>query len=210
MNTSNSSKVASKRLRSDSGSSSDSEATPIWPRFLVVTSNGDGKSLSNLSPFAVQKGIEGVVGTPESIKRLRSGDLLIEVSRRTQAENLLKTKLFVDVPVQVTPHRSLNTSKGVIRCQDIKNCSDEEILDGLSSQNVSQLHRISVVREGERKPTGTFILTFNTPKPPKTLKIGYMQVRVEIYIPNPVRCYPLRVRGFRIGPLLSRHVVRGD
>ena len=189
MDTSNSGKLAIKRFRSDSGSSSDPEAAPNWPRFLVVSSSGDDRTLSNLSPFAVQKGIEGVVGTPKSIKRLRSGDLLVEVNRSTQADNLLKTKLFVDVPVRVTPHRSLNSSKGVIRCLDIKNCSDEEILDGLASQHVSHLHRISVVREGVRKPTGTFILTFNTPKPPKTLKIGYMQVRVDIYIPNPVRCF---------------------
>ena len=189
MDSSNSAKLATKRFRSDSGSSSDPETTPNWPRFLVVTSTSDDKPLSKLSPFAVQKGIEGVVGTPKSIKRLRSGDLLVEVNRSSQADNLLKTKLFVNVPIQVTPHRSLNSSKGVIRCLDIKNCSDEEILDGLASQNVSHLHRISVLREGERKPTGTFILTFNTPNPPKTLKIGYMQVRVEIYIPNPVRCF---------------------
>ena len=95
----------------------------------------------------------------------------------------------MDVPVKVTPHRSLNSSKGVIRCLDIKDCSDEEILDNLASQNVSHLHRISVVREGVRKNTGTFIVTFNTPILPKTLKIGYLQVRVETYIPNPVRCF---------------------
>ncbi|KAJ8018887.1 hypothetical protein HOLleu_42882 [Holothuria leucospilota] len=96
---------------------------------------------------------------------------------------------MIDVPIQVTTHRSLNSSKGVIRCPDIKNCSDEEILDNLASQYVSRLYRISVLGEGVRKPTGTFILTFNTPKPPTTLKIGYLQVRVEVYIPNPVRCF---------------------
>ena len=189
MISSNSSKLANKRFRSDSGSSSDPEASPIWPRFLVLSSSDEGKTLAKLSPFAINKGIEGVVGTPKSIKRLRSGDLLIEVSRSTQANNLLKTKVLVDVPVKVTPHRSLNSSKGVIRCLDIKDCSDEEILDNLASQNVSHLHRISVLREGVRKTTGTFILTFNTPTPPKTLKIGYLQVRVDTYIPNPVRCF---------------------
>ena len=191
MNSSNSSKHVGKRFRSDSGSSSDTEASPIWPRFLVISSSSseDGKNLTTLSPFAINKGIEGVVGTPKSIKRLRSGDILVEVSRSTQANNLLKTKSLIDVPVQVTPHRSLNSSKGVIRCPDIKNCSDEEILDNLASQHVTHLYRISVLREGGRKPTGTFILTFNTPELPKTLRIGYLQVRVEVYVPNPVRCF---------------------
>ena len=187
MNSSNSEKLGNKRFRSDSGSSSEPEAAPIWPRFLVVSNSGDGEALSKLSPFAVNKGIEGVIGTPKSLKRLRSGDLLVEVSRATQANNLLKTETLVNVPVKVTPHRSLNSSKGVIRCLDIKDCSDEEILDNLASQHVSHIHRISVVREGVRKPTGTFILTFSTPTLPKTLKIGYLHIRVEVYIPNPVR-----------------------
>ena len=185
----NSLKSAGKRFRSDSGSSSDTDATPIWPRFLVIASCEGKKSLSSMSPFAINKGIEGVVGTPKSIKRLRSGDILVEVSRSTQANNLLKAKSLIDVPIQVTPHRSLNSSKGVIRCPDIKNCSDEEILDNLASQHVTHLYRISVLREDVRTPTGTFILTFNSPKPPTTLKIGYLQVRVEVYIPNPVRCF---------------------
>ena len=179
-------KLGYKRFRSDSGSSSEPDAAPIWPRFLVLSSSGDDGALSKLSPFAVSKGIEGVVGTPKSIKRLRSGDLLIEVSRSTQAHNLLKIKSFVNVPVQVSPHRSLNSSKGVIRCPDIKDCSDEEILDNLASQNVSHIHRISVVRDGARKSTGTFILTFSTPTLPKTLKIGYLNVRVEVNTPIPV------------------------
>ncbi|KAJ8049377.1 RNA-directed DNA polymerase from mobile element jockey [Holothuria leucospilota] len=189
MDSSNSEKLGNKCFRSDSGSSSDPEVTPIWPRFLVVSSSGKDKTLAKLSPFAVNKGIEGVVGTPKSIKRLRSGDLLVEVSRSTQANNLLKTKSFVDIPVQVTPHRTLHSSKGVSRCPDIKDCSDEEILDNLASQHVSHIHRISVLREVVRKPTGTFILTFNTPTLPETLKIVYLQVRVEIYMPNPVRCF---------------------
>ena len=103
MNSSNSSKHAGKRFRSDSGSSSDPEFTTNWPRFLVVSSSGDDKTLKNISPFAVNKGIEGVVGTPKGIKRLRSGDLLVEVSRSTQADNLLKTKTLADIPVKVTP-----------------------------------------------------------------------------------------------------------
>ncbi|KAJ8049088.1 hypothetical protein HOLleu_01669 [Holothuria leucospilota] len=185
----NSLKSAGKRFRSDSGSSSDTEAAPIWPGFLVISSCGDGKGLTSLSPFAINKGIEGVVGTPKSIKRLRSGDILVEVSHSTQANNLLKTTSLIDTPIELTPHRSLNSSKGVIRCPGIKNCSDEEILDNLASQHISHLYRISVLREGVRKPTGTFILTFTTPKPPTTLKIGYLQVRVEVYIPNPVRCF---------------------
>ena len=48
----------------------------FFPRFLMMTSGEDEKSLSRLSTFAIQKGIQGLVGEPKTIKKLRSGDLL--------------------------------------------------------------------------------------------------------------------------------------
>ena len=41
----------------------------------MMMSGDDEKSLSRLSTFAIQKGIQGLVGEPKTIKRLRSGDL---------------------------------------------------------------------------------------------------------------------------------------
>ena len=52
------------------------KAKIFFPRFLMMTSGDDEKSLSRLSTFAIQKGIQGLVGEPKTIKRLRSGDLL--------------------------------------------------------------------------------------------------------------------------------------
>ena len=92
----------------------DPETTPNWPR-LLVSSSGDDKTLPNRSPFAVNKAVEGVLGTPKSIKRLRSGNFLLEGNHSSQAGNLLKTKLFVDVPVPVTRHRSLKNCSTVFQ-----------------------------------------------------------------------------------------------
>ena len=181
------SKQSCKRSRSDSGSCP--EFTPNWPRHLVIESTDVNMSLKKLSPFAVNKGIEGIIGTPKNIKRLRSGDILVEVDRRGQADNLVHTKKIVDIPVRVTPHRSLNSKKGVIRCPDIKHCTDNEILEELASQHVTSIYRIEVTREGIKQPTGTFIVTFNSPTLPSSLKVGYLQVKVDLYIPNPMRCF---------------------
>ena len=93
------------------------------------------------------------------------------------------------IPITVSPHYSLNTKKGVIRCPDIKECSDEEILEGLKDEGVIKLDRISVFRDGQRKPTGTFILTFQSQTLPKYIRVGYYRVAVSQFIPNPVRCY---------------------
>ena len=75
----------------------------------MIKSASEEQPLSKLSPFAVQKGFQAIAGTLKSTRRLRDGSFLVECSRKTQAENLLKTIHFVDRPVHVT----LNSCRGV-------------------------------------------------------------------------------------------------
>jgi len=100
-----------------------------WPNSPVVKSANEERPLSKLSPFATQKGFQAVTGTHKSTKRLRDGSFLVECSRRTQAENLLKTVHFVDRPVHVFVHKTLNSSRGVIRCPELSDMSEIEIRD---------------------------------------------------------------------------------
>ncbi len=132
-----------KRLRNnDQDSDSDSEnersynSYNNWPRFLVVESSSDDLPLSKLSPFAVQKGFQAVAGTLKSIKRLRDGSFLVECGKRAQAQNLLRTNRFIDRPVRVSIHKTLNSSRGVIRCRDLADMSEVEIRDELKDQGV--------------------------------------------------------------------------
>ena len=78
--------------------------------------------------FSIQKGIESLAGEPKSIKRLRSGDLLIEVPRGSHSTNLQKATELVGKPIKVTQHRTLNTSKGVIRTPKLRNTTNEEVI----------------------------------------------------------------------------------
>jgi len=98
------------------------------------------------------------------------------------------TKWF-DTPITVTAHRTLNTCRGVIRCRELRDCTDEEVLAALNSQGVVEVKHILTKRNEKLEPTNTFILTFKSPSPPKSVKIAYMNVNVELYIPNPLRCY---------------------
>ena len=92
-----------KRLRdSDQDTDTDSEnenfcnTSANWPRFLVVESACVDLPLSNLSPFAIQKGFQAIAETLKSIKRLRDGVFLVECARKPQAMGLLKTTQFID------------------------------------------------------------------------------------------------------------------
>ncbi len=184
--------MASKSLKrtkfdSDSDTETVTALTPSWPHFLVMTdAESESGRLKTLSPFAVSLGIRSIAGEPKSVKSIKSG-LLIEVRKQAHAENLLKTTTFVEVPVKVTPHRSLNSCRGVIRCQELAGLDEGEIQSELASQCVSHVKRICL-NKGQKK-TNTYILTFSLTKIPAAIKIGYINAKVSLYIPNPLRCF---------------------
>ena len=128
---------------SDSENDNDNEYdNGTWPRYLIIEPVHEGE-LVKLSPFAVSKGINGIAGEPKSLKRLRSGAYLVEVTRKSHADNLLRSKLLATVPIKVSPHRSLNSKKGVIWCRELDTVSLTEIKQELASQQVTEVKRIS-------------------------------------------------------------------
>ena len=175
-----------KRLIVDSDSDPDDAD---WPRFIVLNSSDPSAPLSRLSPFAILKGINGIAGAVNDIKKLRSGQILVECARKAHADNLLRATSLANVGITASPHRTLNSSKGVIRARDLKDVDEEEITEELSPQGVTHVKRISIKKEGKVIPTNTFIVTFNRPTPPASLKVGYLNVKVDLYIPNPLRCF---------------------
>ena len=158
-----------------------------WSRFLVISSIEDG-ALTKLSPFAIQKAIVGLAGEPKSIKKIKTG-LLVECHLEKHSTCLLKSTIFCNVPIKVTSHASLNSSKGVIRCRELEGVSEEEMCENLSSQGITSVRRIKVRRNNELLPTNTFILTFDIPILPPSIKAGYLNIPVEPFIPNPLRCF---------------------
>ena len=108
---------------------------------------------------------------------------------KVHVESLLRLKQFFSIPAQCKPHTYLNTSRGIIRCPDLAGVSIDDIIDGLADQNVIQARRITITRDGIKCETNRIILTFQTAIVPKTLKVGYLKVPVDLYIPNPLQCY---------------------
>ena len=180
----------------------------IFRASFYLKAKDENRQITSLSPFLIQKVIQSIAGEPETIKKLhRSNQLLIQVSKKAHAK-------IHDLKVRVYPQTSLNSSKGVIRCPEVRNCGEDEILEGTRSQGVTGVKRFKVKRNGELKDTNTFVFTFNTPVLPKTVKVAYFRVNVEkkgkrkvqgvpqsqlaalprpqeveVFIPNPLRCH---------------------
>ncbi|GBN22689.1 hypothetical protein AVEN_68028-1 [Araneus ventricosus] len=161
-----------------------------FPTFFMIKRNSTvNETFHTVSPFLVEKAITETIGEVKSTKKLRSGDLLVEVHSRKQSQQIVKVKNFSNIPISVSPHASLNSSKGVITCGELLNVATEEILKELQSQGVSHVRRISIRRDGQLLNTKHLILTFDSAKLPEHIKVEYMRLSVRAYIPNPLRCF---------------------
>ncbi|GFV94199.1 RNA-directed DNA polymerase from mobile element jockey [Trichonephila clavipes] len=165
----------------------DVDKLSLHTRFLIISLTNN--EMSKVSPFAIQKALIGIGGEPKSVKRLRSGDLLIETNSALQTKSFLLAQHFLNSPVTINPHKTLNSFRGIISETDLLGTPDGEILEGFSSQGVIQVRRITIKKDSTRIPTKHLILTFNSPILATNIKAGYLNCRIRPYIPNPLRCF---------------------
>ena len=115
----------------------------------------------------------------------------MECTREQQAINLLKLKNILELPVAVTPHRSLNSSKGIIRDRgkDLSDLSEEEICTELGDQGITNVKRFTTKKDGTIIKLNTYLITFDSTTVPDHIYIGPYRMRVDTFIPNPTRCF---------------------
>ncbi|XP_077539606.1 uncharacterized protein LOC144152246 [Haemaphysalis longicornis] len=160
-----------------------------FPRFHVIHSSDEEKTARLVSPFLVAKTLTATIGEGYKIKKLANGDLLLEVLYKHQLDKLSALTSFGEIPVTVSEHRSLNTVRGVISDDDLKYVSEEELLEGLKEQNVTNVYRIKIKRENKEIQTRHIVLTFASSILPESVEVGYTKMKLRPYIPNPRRCY---------------------
>ena len=102
---------------------------------------------------------------------------------------MLQTNRFIDRPVKVSIHKTLNSSWGVIRCQDLADLLEVEIRDELKDQGVVGVNQVTLKKEGKVIPTNTLFLTFSSQELLKEMTVGYPKVKVALFVSNPMRCF---------------------
>ena len=164
-----------------------SQSGKCWPRYVVVEAFNPDEPLSKLSPWALQKGFSGISASIKNVKRLgKTGAYLIECPDEKTSKQLLvrNATMFIDRKIKVTPHRTMNTCRGVITVNMVD--IHEHLEEGLRDQGVTNVHRVS--RSGN--PTNTYFLTFGTPTPPEFIKIPFMaRIPVRSYVQKPLQCF---------------------
>ena len=67
--------------------------------------------------------------------------------------------------------------------------TEVEIRDELKDQGVAGVNRVTLKKEGKVIPTNTLFLIFGSPELPKEITVGYLKVKVALFVPNPMRCF---------------------
>ncbi|XP_023213777.1 uncharacterized protein LOC111616614 [Centruroides sculpturatus] len=168
--------------------STTKEKTSSQPAYLIVHATGE-KPFAKCSPFLIQKLFESTIGHLKKIQKLRSGDLLVQTASPQQTTKLSTMKTLGDMGILVTPHRSLNSSRGVISEFDLMSEDESDIQIGLLDQGVTSVRRILIRRDGKSIPTKHLILTFDNPTLPSFVTAGYLRCPVHPYVPNSLHCF---------------------
>ena len=76
----------------------------------------------------------------------------------------------------------------------------------MAEQGVMDVGRLTVRQDGIIKPTNTSVLTFNSPNLPTVVKIGFIQVKEDVFISKLLQCYNCQVFGHQENKC-GRHAV---
>ena len=143
-------------------------------------------SFKDFSPFKISKALNETMKHSMKSVQKEGRSIVVEVEKAEDSEALLKVNSFLEVPVEVAPHRRLNSSRGVIRSWDFKNATPEE---WLTVPSIIDARQIVSRRGGVEKKTPLWVLTFDTPTLPLYIKVAYHRLDVRPYISKPLRCF---------------------
>ncbi|GFO07498.1 Gag-like protein [Plakobranchus ocellatus] len=126
---------ASKRMAEDLPTLMSVSPFASWSPFkkiMVISSRGPAK-VADRSPFKIHWELKSILGDETiEVTKLCNGDPMVKSN--DQAKKLGAIATFLDIPMTVSPHKSLNSSKRVICSRDLRCCSEEEMVEERQGQ----------------------------------------------------------------------------
>ena len=109
-------------------------------------------------------------------------NILIKAGNTTQAVLLTNFKPSDNGNIySITPHKTFNTSRGVVYSQDLYDFSEEEILN-LCPSDVCHVRKMG-------GSNNTIVLTFYSSFLPEHIDIGHLRIKVRKFRQNPTQCH---------------------
>ena len=160
-----------------------------FSKFLVMEPLDLNKALTDTSIFVLSKIIQGLTGPSTRTERQKSGSLLIEVNQKCYSETLLRTTVLDsasrNIPVRVSQHRTLNSTRGIVYIPKYTSERVEDILTEIKDQGVTEVTRINI----RGNPSPLLKLKFDKAMLPSHITIEKERFEVQQDYPNPQRCF---------------------
>ena len=120
------------RSHPDTDTYSDNDIEEVSTSFasFIVLESIEEKPITNLSPFTIERFLLTNVA-PKSVKTARNNTLTVKITKKKYVDLLLKTITLHNMKIKAYPHRSLNTSQGMVRNSELSSCFIEEIKHNL-------------------------------------------------------------------------------
>ena len=189
----------------------DQRAFKTWSRWLVLEAENPAEPLhQGLQIFAIEMGFAEISTSITNIRQIKPGVYLFECpdARVSQIALNRNGKIFVDRKIKVTPHKSLNTSRGVIRQEELNWTSIEQLEEGLKPQGVTKVQRVSRKKGETTVQTHTYFLTFSKPSPPEYIKILSQNMKVTPFVQKPLQCFKCQKFGHPKDKCKGREICR--
>ena len=104
--------------------------------------------------------------------------------------NLLKMKSIINGQVKVTvePELKIGTSAGIIYAPELIDFTEIEIKENIKS--IYEIVEVKRLNKGKEKiKTPLLKITFGIDKLPIDIKVGFINYKIDVYYPAPLRCY---------------------
>ncbi|XP_055685776.1 uncharacterized protein LOC129791561 [Lutzomyia longipalpis] len=151
-----------------------------------------GEEFRKLDVFDIEDGLDQICKEGfNKTTRLTSGDILVQTKNAEQIAKLKSITSFGNskCPITVSENGVLNQSHAIIRCPEIMHLKIERIIEGLRKHyDVIGVQRLKRRVENKWIDTATHVITFNSPIIPAEIKVGFIHVKTELFIPAPFRC----------------------
>lgn len=126
-----------------------------FPCFHAVHSVKPGNTVRVISTFLLRKCLKETIVTRSKATKLASGDALLDRCDKQQHDKLMNPIALGDVPMSVTPHRTMNTIRGAMSHDELMELTMSELIDIWSYENVINVKRIKIRRDAKKSKPST-------------------------------------------------------
>ena len=167
--------------------------SPVKQQGLTIIVEGIQSNVAKINPIKRAKFLNENIGQVQKIERGKH-NLKIICKNHQQAEKLKSMTEFAGIAVKADRYDpDKKKRKGVIKVST--EVEEEELLEVLKKDKVTEVKRFKKRIDGELKNTPSVLLTFERREVPTELYFAYESYEVFDYAPPPPRCYKCQMFG---------------